>query len=767
MPPTRQLTAIMFTDIQGYTATMQQDEELAIKIRNRHREIFNRTTEKFNGRILQYFGDGTLSTFVSAIDAVNCAMEMQMAFQIEPVIPVRIGIHLGDVVLKEDEIIGDGVNVASRIESLSVPGSVFISDKVYDEIKNQASIETQSLKTFELKNVDKPVEVFAISNKGFIIPNAEDITGKTKDTRSPSPSTEEKKQEKVRQKKLIWILYSLIGLLVIVACYFIYQNIFPSDLKTGDTDKSIAVLPFVNMSNDTEQEYFSDGITEDIIAHLSKIADLKVVSRTSTRQYKNTTKTIPQIGRELGVSTIQEGSVRKQGEQVRITAQLIDVGTDHHIWSETYDREVAKIFDIQTEVATEILRVLKATLTSKETENLGKPITSEITAYDYYLKGNDVLVNGQTQKDFEYATQLFRQAIVADPEFALAYVGLAWTMVTKRTYGESERVWRDSAIALNQRALAIDPELAEAHFLRSRFYSWDEDWENAKKGYEKVLQLNPNDHAAMIELGTILIAQNDMERGLELILDGLMLELDQKDPHIYYFLGDVYLQIGEPENAKKFFLQALKLKPDYVPALYYLVDLNFEDENWQAALEYTKTINKIEKTGYSLDRLAWAYLMLGDYAAAEKTWRELGVLISDYDQYIATPYKHRLAYVLSMTGQDDEASVLFDEQIHQNLDIIENGVETEIQGEAYDLAGIYAFLGNEEEAIKWLQMSADIGFLPIGLIERDPMFDKIRQNDQFKMIIEKKRKEEDAEKPKFEIVKKQIRVLEEKGILSL
>ncbi len=180
MPHTRQLVAIMFTDIQGYTAIMQHDEGLAIKIRERHRKIFNSTTEKFNGKILQYFGDGTLSTFQSAIDAVKCAMEMQLAFQKEPVIPVRIGIHLGDIVITDEEIIGDGVNVAARIESLAVAGSVFISDKVYDEIKNHSSIEAQSLKTFEFKNVDKPIEVFAVSNRGLVVPKLEEISGKTK-----------------------------------------------------------------------------------------------------------------------------------------------------------------------------------------------------------------------------------------------------------------------------------------------------------------------------------------------------------------------------------------------------------------------------------------------------------------------------------------------------------------------------------------------------------------------------------------------------------
>ncbi len=373
---TRLLAAIMFTDMVGYTALMQEDEHKAKSNRDRHRKTLQESISMHQGKILQYFGDGTLSTFTSAIDAVKCAMEMQIAFQKEPVIPVRIGIHLGDIVITDDEIIGDGVNVASRIESLAVAGSVFISDKVYDEIKNHSSIETQSLKTFEFKNVDKPIEVFAVSNRGLVVPKLEEISGKTK----------------VQRNKPSWILYSVIGLLAIIAGYYIFNHISKTGTEKGNLEKSIAVLPFVNMTNDPEQEYFSDGITEDILTLLSKVADLRVVSRTSTLQYKNTTKTIPQIGKELGVSTVLEGSVRKSANQVRITAQLIDAKTDEHIWAETYDREISKIFDIQTEVARKILLVLKAKLTSREEKRLDKPITSEITAYDYYLRGTESLI---------------------------------------------------------------------------------------------------------------------------------------------------------------------------------------------------------------------------------------------------------------------------------------------------------------------------------------------------------------------------------------
>jgi adenylate cyclase len=205
MTQNRQLVAIMFTDIQGYTAMMQHDEGLAIKIRERHRKIFNNTTEKYDGEILQYYGDGTLSIFTSTIDAVKCAIKMQREFQKEPVIPVRIGIHSGDIIHSNDEIIGDSVNIASRIESLAVPGSIFVSDKVYDEIKNQSSIETQSLKTFEFKNVDKPIEVFAISNKGLVLPDLDDINNQSGKAKFKS---KKKKGQKTRKKKNIRINFT-------------------------------------------------------------------------------------------------------------------------------------------------------------------------------------------------------------------------------------------------------------------------------------------------------------------------------------------------------------------------------------------------------------------------------------------------------------------------------------------------------------------------------------------------------------------------------
>jgi len=763
MSYTRQLAAIMFTDIQGYTAMMQHDEEIAIKFRDRHRRIFNLANEKFGGTILQYFGDGTLSTFKSAIDAVHCAMEMQMEFQKQPVIPVRIGIHMGDIVVTGDDIIGDGVNIASRIESLAVPGSILISSKVFDEIKNQPSIEATSLKIVEFKNVDVPVEVFAISNKGMIVPEAKSIRGKTKDE-----GTGTELQEEPVKRKLKWLRYLVVSILLLSAVYFVVQYLVLERYYYSLSDKSIAVLPFVNMTDDPNQEYFSDGITEDILTHLSRVADLRVVSRTSTIQYKNTTKTIPQIARELCVSTVLEGSVRKHGDMVRITAQLIDAETDEHIWAESYDREVTKIFDIQTEVATEIIKALKAKLTENEKESIEKPLTSEITAYDYYLRGMEALKSGETLNDFENANILFDEAIKEDPEFAAAYAGLAWAVVAMRSYGVYGEFWIDTALALNQKALELDPDHDEANYLQGYYYMWTENYPQAKYQFEKVLQLNPNHYRAMIQLGEVLLLENEYDEGIELVIEGWLRQLNKKEPEFYMKMGDVYSEIREYDKSKKFYQEALKLKPDSYWAYYALVELSVSQKDYSEALVYARHLVDIEQNIYSLDRLGWACILNKQYDQAIDAWEKLGEMQSGTDsEFFNVAYKHRLAYALWQTGRKEEANRLFEEQIQQNIYIIENEVKTDVAGEAYDLAGIYSFLGEEEEAMKWIRISKEKDFFPLTLIDRDPLLDNLRSNEEFRQMVEKQRIEEEQFLPKFDQAKKKIRELEERGVLTI
>jgi TolB-like protein/class 3 adenylate cyclase/Tfp pilus assembly protein PilF len=684
MPRTRQLAAIMFTDIQGYTAMMQHDEELTIKIRDRHRKIFNSTTEQYKGTILQYFGDGTLSTFKSAIDAVKCAMEMQMAFQQEPVIPVRIGIHLGDIVFTEDDIIGDGVNVASRIESLAVPGSVFISDKVYDEIKNQPSIKTQSLRTFELKNVDRPIEVFAISNKGLVIPNADEISGKTKDTKPASEKTPEKEQLKVRKKKLSWILYSIIGVLVLVAGYFVYQNIFRPDLKINDLDKSIAVLAFKNISNDPNQEYFSDGISEEILNSLVKVKGLKVAGRTSSFSFKGKAADIQTIGSKLGVSLVLEGSVRKSENRVRITAKLINVADGYHIWSEQYDRELKDIFAIQEEIASKIVNMLKLTVLKSEES---KQPTNNIEAYDFYLKGVYSLM-----RDVEGtvdALNYFKKAIELDPEFALAYAGKGDAYLNYAAYGI---IPGDEALLEARKAakksISLDSKQAYGHKVLAHvhlFYDWD--WKAAKSEYLKAVELGHPDPDYFIILYEALLYGNydNAIRDAKKIVERNPLALEA---HMH--LGYCYLMDEQYENAIASFKHTLKLDSSY-------------------------------NEGHRL--LGKTYRIMGRY---DESLIELNKTLEMTDG--KGPALYEIIITLARSGRMTEANI----KLNELLKLLE--------GQYIDpgvLAGVYANLGRFDETFSLLEACFEERNEILVYLKMLTRFDLIRHDPRYKKIIER------------------------------
>ncbi|MCZ6520570.1 MAG: adenylate/guanylate cyclase domain-containing protein, partial [Bacteroidetes bacterium] len=326
--PTRKLAAIMFTDMVGYTLLMQKDEQKAKSLRDRHRQVQKEEVESHSGEILQYYGDGTLCIFNSSLEAVDCAIQIQKKMQKKPKIPLRIGIHTGDIVHDQEGIYGDGVNVASRIESFAIPGSVLISEKVTDDIKNHPSFSSTSMGIYELKNVEKPMEVYAITNQPLKVPKPEEIKGKGR---------------------------------------FV--------------QKSLAVLPFVNMSADAENEYFSDGITEEILNALAKVDGLQVTARTSSFAFKGKNMDLREIGAQLNVQHILEGSVRKAGNKVRITAQLINSADGYHLWSDTFDRKLEDIFEVQDEISQNIAHQLKEQLAIAKKEPLVKSATKNIEAY--------------------------------------------------------------------------------------------------------------------------------------------------------------------------------------------------------------------------------------------------------------------------------------------------------------------------------------------------------------------------------------------------
>jgi TolB-like protein/lipopolysaccharide biosynthesis regulator YciM len=505
----RKLVAIMFADMTGYTAMMQEDEAKAKILRNRQQQTLENLIPAHNGIIVQFFGDGTLSIFDSAIDAVKCGIEIQKELQKEPKVKLRIGIHSGDVVYDTKGLYGDCVNLASRIESICVPGAVLISDKVFDEVKNQNEIKTISLGSVNLKNVKKPVEIHAISNEGLVIPTAAQI-----------------------------------------------------GVKTG-SDKSIAVLPFINMSADPEHEYFSDGISEEILNALTHVDGIQVTARTSSFSFKGKNEDIRQIGAKLGVANVLEGTVRWAGKKVRINVQLIKTTDGYHSWSEVYDRELEDIFEVQDEIATKIVSRLKENFeVNEKKENVVKPPTENIEAYNLYLKGR-YYWNKSTPENIFNAIKTFEEAILIDPTFALPYCSLSYCYTFLGSSGimppaEAYPKAKDCTL----KAIELDPNHAESHLSLAtiKFYhNWD--FDGAEISLNKAHDLGLNSSLFNQVHGWFLIAKGDFDKAIEKIQQALI--LDPLSLPLMSTLGDAYSFAGRFEEALAQFDKIIELEPNF------------------------------------------------------------------------------------------------------------------------------------------------------------------------------------------------------------
>ena len=460
-----QLAAILFADIVSYSAMMQEDEQGAVEKVNHFREVLEIISSELNGKIIQYYGDGCLLLFNSSTDAAEFAKLLQSDLNEDPVVPVRIGIHMGDVLLHHGNVFGDVVNIAARIQALAPPGGIYVSEMVYRNIVNKQGLDCMFVKEEALKNIKDTIRIYELL------------------TQNSQPVLEEMVEKSKPQKK-------------------------PQKI-------SVAVLPFFNMSADQDQEYFSDGLTEDIITQLSKIKALKVVSRTSVMQYKKNPKPIREIGRELGVAVILEGSVQRSAEKVRITAQLIDASSDEHMWSDSYDRDARDIFSIQREVAISIADVLNATLSLTETQQLDQTPTANLQAYDLYLRGK-FLNEKRDREDLMMARELFQDAVAKDPNFANAYSGLAVTYLLSayRGYEDPIRVLYMAKKHIDT-AVSLDSNSGETQAALGYWYHQKFDWHAAEITYRRALSLSPNQSNVYLWLAILLEGKGDEEEALK------------------------------------------------------------------------------------------------------------------------------------------------------------------------------------------------------------------------------------------------------------
>jgi len=465
-----QLAAILFADIVGYSAMMQEDEQGAIAKVNHFREVIEIISGELDGKIIQYYGDGCLVLFNSSTDAAEFAKLLQVDLHEDPKVPVRIGIHMGDVLLHHNNVFGDVVNIAARIQALAPTGGIYVSEMVYRNIVNKQGLECRFVSEEKLKNIKDTIKIYEL-----LTPNSQPLILDTQTETHP-----------VKTKS-----------------------------KT-----SLAVLPFFNMSNDEDQEYFSDGLTEDIITQLSKIKALKVVSRTSIMQYKKNPKPIKDIGRELNVTVILEGSVQRSADKVRITAQLIDAASDEHLWAESYDRNVSDIFSIQREVAIAIADVLNATLSHKETQQLDQTPTANLEAYDLYLRGK-FLVENRNKEDLMAARALYQEAVAKDSSFTNAISGLAVTylLASYRGYEDPVRMLWLAKKHIDT-ALSLDPYSGETQATLGYWYHQKFDWHAAEITYRRAIDLNPSQSNVYLWLAILLEGKGEEEEAIKIYNKG-------------------------------------------------------------------------------------------------------------------------------------------------------------------------------------------------------------------------------------------------------
>ena len=626
----RQLAAILFTDIVGYTAMMQQDEQNAVAVTRHYISVLKQSVAIHHGKILNDYGDGSLCSFSSATEAMRCAIEMQQQLQNEPMVPLRIGLHVGELFFEGNKVMGDGVNVASRIQSLGIANSILFSQEINNKLKNQQEFKSISVGRFEFKNVDEPMEVFALANEGLIVPKKEELSGKLKEN-----------QKKSALKK--WLALATL-IVLLVTGFFIYKNF--SSVIDFKGDKSIAVLPFENTGAVNSEEYISDGITNDIINSLSKISSLqKVIGWASVKSLKKTNKTLKTIAGELGVSAILTGTIQVLAGKTRIIAELIEVSTNKRLWGDDFEYVNKDILSVQSNVAGQIVNALQASITTQEKKELSRHYTDNPEAYKYYLRGR-YFWDFRTAVNSDSAEANYKKAINLDPGYALAYAGLADLFIFSnrgQTQLEGVPIGRDYA----NKALSLDSTLVEAittiGFIQGVF---DYDWKKAKQTLENAIKLNKGYAYAHIFYGNLLqYTGQDTEKGIEEIKKAR--DLDPLSTSINWILGRNYYMADKYDLAEEQYKRTLTLNPNFPLTKPFLAYTLIAQKKYTEAMALIKQIpkNGISQTNlYQTPILSYAYAVSGNMTQAKA---EFDMILKDY------PYTNHTFIALAAIGLKD------------------------------------------------------------------------------------------------------------------
>ena len=738
MTSSRQLAAIMFTDIAGYTRLMGEDEQKAMQVLRKNRKIHQSIIKKYHGNWLKEMGDGTLASFKTTSDAVFCAGALIKACEEED-IKLRIGIHQGEVIEENGDIFGDGVNIASRLEPLADPGQILVSGPIHRNIKNKQGISSSFLKEVELKNVDEPVKVYQLSV---------DLT----------------KVDFEEDKRIVWINKKSALLVVGIALVFLIGYSLSDYLQINNSEslpeieKSIAVLPFKSLSDDPEKQYLADGVMDAILLHLSRIKDLRVISRTTTEKYRDQTKTMSEIASELNVTYILEGSFQKYGDKAKLTVQLIKPGREGHMWANEYDRNWIDIFTVQSEVAKTIARELQAVITPEEKQLIEKIPTANLEAYEHYLKGNEYQ---QKYYKIDTAILFYKMAIALDPEFAQAYLKLGESFHKKTYWSEYfKETFADSLIIYADMALKINPYLADGYGLRGYYYYLKSDFDKSIEQYEKALEINPIDGDYYIALGKNYKAQGNYHKTIanHERAKGLL----RGEPGYNSAVGSIlsfYRQICDFDKVEQ--ISKELYRDDSLGIYGTKIFLHFLKGEWEELEFYSRKNCKIDSGGFCFRGLAWSFMYRDKFAEALKYFEKEREAAKKAGRPLLTS-EFRYAYTLYNVGRKEEARKHFDLQIEYCKERIRlKRHDATISAIAQsDLAQAYAFLGEKEKAYKLLHEmeSKEFQGWQFAFCKVNQIIKNLWEDEEFKQIIQRQEK-------KYAYIRAEIDKIREEGWL--
>ena len=629
----------MFTDMVDYTTMSEKDEALALTLLEEHRQLLRPVFARHRGREVKTIGDGFLVEFPSALEAVRCSLEIQQLMYkrnqdvpSERKILLRVAVHLGDVEHRDGDVYGDAVNIASRIQSLADPGGVCITQQVFDHVRNNEEFRTEALGQNQLKNVQISTMVYRVL-----------------------PSTERTKLTK-------------------------------SDILEP---RRVAALPLAILSSDHEDEYFADGLTDEIINTLSSISGLNVIARTSVMKYKQSNKSVGEIGRELKVGTILEGSVRKAGGRLRISVQLIDVGSEAPIWAQKYDRELEDVFKIQTDIAERVAEALKVQLLRENKKLIEDKAPENIGAYVLYLRGR-YYWSKRTKEDLEKAITYFGEAIEKDPNYALAHAGMAdcYTLMGRHLYLPVKESF-EKARSYANRALELNDNLAEAHTALAAvlmIYNWD--WDLAEEQFKQAIQLNPNYANAHYLHSVLLQTTGRLQESVAAAEKAQV--LDPLSPVIGMGVVSAYFFSEQYDKALYECRKYLEMNPNFVVAQDYLVHLHVRNGLFEEAVVAARRLVDISER------------------RAEAT--------------------AHLAYIYATSGKTEQAKKLFEASMADSKLGYSNPTI---------FITVYSILGDQDNAFLWAEKALEAGKIAFPSLRCSPDLKKFRTDPRYNSLLAK------------------------------